>query len=496
MWSAKHTYYVSRFSGKDSAICGTPLLPCRTINYALHEVSEGMLVYWDGTRTEKYPYTCQSFNHSYSGVYLTKSVSFVGIRSRAYISCLHGNKWLADGANHKDGLNFSISGVAFKNTSLRLLDASVHINNTLFTDSRQAGIDFTRVSLTIVFLNLNNVVFQENTLCILVNSNIKTNIFLHLSNSTFTRNGKSSSDLASSLWLSSDESDVLIQFRNCNFTENELNKDGIVFLNNKQGSTDFSIGQFKFEDNGQRSAIHGNPRGLIIFQSVQVIITLEFGSVYRTYGTLFAVNGQSSKINMLDINMDEFYSSYPGSGVINMTNTLSGCLLIQNSSLRNGRSLWFGGVVSMAAPKLCLIIQNSTFENISSTKSGDVVFFYSYDVYKTSHPTKKFVAELNIINSSFIDNVSRNGGVLCGVVGNVIANITDSLFQRNIATELGAALSFVTSDVSEIFLDNVQFIKNLAGFGGIVRVNSISTFKGSTCNFTTNNVCNNVLRTK
>ena len=364
----------------------------------------------------------------------------------------------------------------------------MHINNTLFTDSRQPAIDFTGVSLTIVFLNLNSVVFQENTLCILVNSNIKTNIFLHLSNSTFTRNGKSSSDLASILWLSSEESDVLIQFRNCNFTENELNKDGIVFLNNKQGSTDFSIGQFQFEDNGQKSAIHGNPRDLITFQSAQVIITLEFGSVYRTYGTLFAVNGQSSKINMLDINMDEFYSSYPRSGVINMTNSVSGCLLIQNSFLRNGRSLWFGGAVFIDAPKLNLTIQNSTFENISSSVCGGVVSFHSYDNYKTLHRTRVFVTELSIINSSFIDNVSRNGEVLCGVAENVIAIITDTLFQRNIARELGAALSFDTSDVAEIFLDNIHFIGNRAGVGGIVRVNSSSTFKGSTCSFTTNNV--------
>ena len=488
MWSAKHAIYVSRFSGKDSAICGTPLLPCRTINYALNEVSDGLLIYLDGTRTKIDPYTCQSLNHSHSGIYLTKSVSFVGIKSRAYISCLQGNQWLADGVKYKDGLIISFSGVAFWNTSLRFLDASVHINDTLFIDSRHAAIDFTAVNVTLVSLSLNNVVFQQNILCISVDSNKKISIFLRLTNSTFTRNGNSSSDLASILWWSSEKSDAVIQFRNCSLKENESNEYGIVFVNNQQGSTDFSIHQFKLEDNGQRGAVHGNPRGLITSLAAQVVMTLEFGFVYKTYGTLLTVNGQSSKINMLNTNINEFYSSYTGSGVINMTNSVLGSLSIQNSFLRNGKSLWLGGVVSITAPKLNLTIQNSTFENISSTECGGVVSFYSDDIYKTSYRTKVFEAELNIINSSFIDNVSRYGGVLCGVVENVFANITDSLFLRNIARELGAALSFVTSNAAGILLDNVRFMENRAGIGGIVRVRSMNKSNGSTCNFTTNKV--------
>ena len=489
MWSTRNSYYVSRFSGKDSTTCGTPLLPCRTINYGLHEVFDGLLVYLDGTGTEKDPYTCQSLNNSHSGIYLTKSVSFVGVKSRAYISCLHGNEWLADGVNHQHGLNVTFSGLSFSNTSLRLLDASVYINDTLFTDSRHPAVDFTAVNLTIVSLSLSNVIFQQNIVCISAEGNNKIDIFLRLKDSTFIQNGNTSSDLASVLWLSSKKSDAVIQFRNCSFEKNEVNNYGIVFVDNKQGSTDFLIRQFKLEGNGRRSAIPGSPTGLITFQSAQAIITLEFGSVYRTYGTLLAINGQTSKFDMFNIIMDEFYGSYGASGAVNITNSVSGCLLIQNSYLRHGRTPWFGGVVLITAPKLYLMIQNSTFENISSAICGGVVSFY-YDIYMTSYGVKIHVAELNINNSSFIDNVSSYGGVVCGKAEYMIANITDSLLQRNLATQIGAALSLVAENAAEMFLDNVHFIENRAGIGGIVQVTSASssTFKGSTIFITTNNV--------
>ena len=493
MWSTRNTYYVSRFTGKDSTTCGTPLLPCRTINYGLHEVFDGLLVYLDGTETEKDPYNCQSLNNSQSGIYLTKSVSFVGVKSRAYISCLHGNEWLADGVNHRHGLNVTFSRLSFSNTSLRLLDASVYINDTLFTDSRHPAIDFTAVNLIIVSLSLNNVVFQQNIVCISVEGNNKIDIFLRLKDSTFIQNGNCSFDLASVLWLGSEKSDVVIQFRNCNFERNNVNKYGIVFIHNKQGLTDFSIRQFKLEDSGQRSEFHRDPKGLIISQSAQTIMTLEFGSVYRTYGTLLTVNGQSSKINMLDTTMNEFYGSSTGSGAINITNKVSGCLLIQNSFLRSGKSLWYGGVVFMTAPKVNLTIWNSTFENIStvfeniSTGYGGVLFFDSYDIYIKSYTTKNYVAELNIDNSSFIDNV---GGVLYGRADYVIANITHCLFQRNTAQQIAAALLLIAQTTAEISLDNVIFMENRAGFGGIVQVTSTSTgsSEGSRSFFAINNV--------
>ena len=72
--------YVSRFSGNDSTTCGTPLLPCSTISYAIHQASEGSYIHIDGTFTSKDPYLCQTLKTEYSvGVYLTKSISFVGI---------------------------------------------------------------------------------------------------------------------------------------------------------------------------------------------------------------------------------------------------------------------------------------------------------------------------------------------------------------------------------------------------------------------------------
>ena len=475
---------MSRFYGKDSTTCGTPLLPCRSIHYVLDKVLEGSLVYLDGTGTSKDPYTCNSLNTSQVGIYLTKSVSFVGIKSRAYISCLYGKHWLVDGTKRKGGLSVSFYRVAFRNTSLWFLDATAYINDSLLTDSKNAAINLISLHLTLVSLTLKGVVFQQNTVCISQNSGRKITIFVHLTNSVFIRNGNGSSASASILWFSSKKHVLDIQIRNCSFQENKLNKYGMIYIWNKKGSTNISIHQFKLQDTGNS----GISCGLIILTSAQIIIDFDFGFVSRIYGTLFLIDCQSSKISVSNIKVDKFYSSDEGGGVFNIINEVRGLFSIKDSCFRNGRSSWLGGVVVISSQKLNLMIQNSIIQNVTNTDVGGMITVVSFGLFRTVSPSTKFFIELNIINSSFIDNVSNFGGVLHATVENVKANITNSLFLRNSVTNVGAAFLFTVNKATEVFLRNVRFIQNSAGVGSVVFLNCTNVFQMSQCNFTADNV--------
>ena len=487
------TIYVSRFNGNDSMTCGGPNSPCHSISYAIHKASEWSLMYLDGTRTLNDPYDCRSLNHTYSGMYLTMSMSFIGFRSRAYISCIPGNQWSIEGVQRKNGLIVSFFGIGFLATTLHFVDVTVNMNDILFTGSTNAAINFTVPNLPVVSLNLINVTFQQNTQCISVASTKKTKILLRITNSTFSRNGHGLSASASILWFNTRSSFPDIQFRNCSFRETKSNELGIIFVENKQGSTDFLLDHFKLEDNGYIESVHRPriPTGLITIISQQVVMTLEFGSVSRTYGTFLVIDVQALKMDISNINIEKFYSSYQGGGVINITSSESTFLSIKDSSFRNGKSVWFGGVASLLVQGLKLTVQNSIIENISSVKCGGAVWFKSNDLQNSSYETEDFVTEMEIINSTFINNFSTNGGVLCtSVVGYLIANITDCVFIRNGVAEVGAALLVNARKAAVISLHKVHFIENSAGVGGIVhiictnRCNNVNP----TCNFTSSHV--------
>ena len=491
--SAGKTIYVSRFSGYDSRTCGTPLLPCRTISYAIHQASEGSYIYLDGTGTSKDPYSCQPLKPEYSvGIHLTKSISFVGFKSRAYVSCLHRNEWLVDGrVNHNYGLQVSFKGLAFHNTSFRFFDVVVNVSDCWFANSEHATMNFTVSNLSMFDLNLNAVAFKENEACISLKSKNKTKIRIRITNSTFIQNGPGkspTSSLSSILWLNSRESKINIHLRNCTFKNNKLGIDGMIYVENSEGSTNLTLAQFKMEENGHSSVISRFSNGLLYIHSAQVVMTLEFGFVYNTYGTLLSVVGRSSKINVSNIEVVSFNSPDGGGGVFFFYESAIAIVSIKYSSFRNGKSVLSGGAVAIIAPMSKLTIENSTFHNLSSTKYGGAVFVRSRELSKTPDCAKDFVVELRIVNSIFTDNVSINGAALLVAVKKLIANVLNTLFKRNIAEYLGAVFLLATNDTAVINLRNVYFIENTITSGGIFAAIARPSCKNSTFNFTTNNV--------
>ena len=134
------------------------------------------------------PYNCEVLHPGLPGIYLNISVSFVGIKSRAHISCIHGNHWVADGTKHKHGIRISFSGLAFLNTSVRFSDASVVVDDTVFAETEIASLDIQVVRLSRFELLLNNVVFEKNTACMIIISRSRK-VFVNITNTVFDENG-------------------------------------------------------------------------------------------------------------------------------------------------------------------------------------------------------------------------------------------------------------------------------------------------------------------
>ena len=484
--------YVSRFTGHDTKACGKVSSPCRTISYGIQQLSTGLYIYLDGTGTLKDPYACEALDPGHPGIFLTKSASFVSIKSRAHISCLHGNPWLLNGTQCKHGVRISFTGLTFLNTPVQLSDASVAVDDTIFAETKRVSLDIQVGNLPRFDLRLNNVVFEKNAACIRIKPNQNKN-FVNITNTIFYQNGDPSSNIPSILWLGSSNTSISIQLKNCSFVKNIFREHGMFTVINVLGATNVLLKQLMLEKNRQIYTSIENYNGLFRFKSKQLFLILEHGHIYKTSGTLLYVDSvQLAVMNISNIEMDEFYSRSPG-GAVNVARLDSCYLTIKDSSFRNGNNYDFGGILFIAAKNATLIIQNSTIHSISSSSSGGAVYIQSdsKDYPQPTNPNRNFFVFLRIINSSFSNSSSgKHGGALCVFAETLLAIIEGSLFLQCNAINSGGALLFYTNDSATIRLHNSYFRKNSAYDGAIVHPvhSGLRTCNGSLFNVSITNV--------
>jgi hypothetical protein len=394
-----------------------------------------------------------------------------------------------DGTKFIDGVRISFSGLIFLNTPLRLFDAFVAVNDTVFAETKLVSLDFEVLNLPRLDLSLKNVVFQQNAACMTIKPSKGSKIFVNITNTLFYQNGNFSLDTPSILWLNSKENLINIELRNCSFKKNTFKKYGMIVVVNQLGTTKILLNQFRMEENS-----HTNPSikefdGLFRLISAWVFIRLEYGLVYKTSSTFLTVTGNSAEINISNIQVDGFHSVTRGGGVVNLRQIDSCYLSIKDSSFRNGNNNGTGGVVSIAVPNLVLTIQNSTIQNISSSNSGGAVFIRSLqNAYLQSwNRSKHFFVDLRIINSSFSYSASRlSGGAICVLAENLLVTVRDSSFLRNSARYSGGVLYISTNNAATISFYNDYFLENSADDGGIIHV--IALLGNSTFNLCITNV--------
>ena len=483
--------YVSRFNGNDTKTCGKVSSPCRTISYGIQQLSAGLYIYLDGTGTLKNPYTCQSSDPRHPGIALTRSASFVSIKSRAHISCLRGKPWLAYGTKRKHGIRISFSGLTFLNTPVFLYDASVTVDDTVFAETKLLSLSIKVEKLSRFDVSLNNVVFEKNPACIRIKSTNHSKVFVSITNTIFYQNGNSSWHISSIVELDSFNTSINIQLRNCSFLKNTVKKYGMITVINALGATNVLFKQLRLEENRQiYPGINKNYNGLFRFKSKQLFLIWEHGHIYETSGTLlYIVNVQLAVMNISNIEMDDFYSRSPG-GVANVVGLDSCYLSIKDSSFRNGINYNYGGILFIVAKNATLIIQNSTIHNISSSGSGGAVYIQSdpKNYPRSTNPNRNFFVFLRIISSSFSNCSSgKHGGALCVIAQMLSAIIEDSLFLKCNA-DAGGALFLNVNDSATIRLHNSYFLKNSAYNGGIVRIYAKEYRSDSSINVSITNV--------
>ena len=360
--------YVSRHSGNDTKTCGKESFPCRTISYGLKQLSSGLYIYLDGTATSISPYTCEALEQGHPGIYLTRSVSFVSIRSRTYISCLHGNPWFVHGTKHKDSTRIGFSGLAFLNTSLRVFDAIVAVNDTIFAETERASVDILVVNLPRFELSFDHVVFKQNTACIAINAK-SSDLYITITNTVFYLNGNPSSNTPSILWISSVNSLMNILLSHCKLKKDILTKNRMFVIENRFGTTHVLLKHLRFEENRDKNPILEQYGGVLRLVSARVFLRMEYGIIYNTFATFLYLTGQWAQIKISNIDVEDFYSAAPTGGVLNFIQIESCFLLIKNSSFRDVSNHGAGGVVLISSPNSTVTIQNSTFHNVSSFRS-------------------------------------------------------------------------------------------------------------------------------
>ena len=459
---------MSRFTGKDTKTCGQVNSPCRSIFYGIQKMSLWTNIYLDGTGTLKNPYTCEDVDPSHAGIRLNKSVSFFSIKSRAHISCFHGNPWLVDGSKVKNGIRVNVFGLAFINTPLWLLDTSFAANDTVFAETKNVNLNILVENLYRFDFSLKNAVFQQNTACLKIDTSKKdSKVSVSITNTLFYQNGNPSN--TSSILRLNGDGNFNIQIRNCSFEKN-TQRYGMIVVMNDLGTTNILLRELKLKENTIKSGNEGYG-GIFVLFSAQAFIQLENGFFHKTFATLLKVAGLSAEINISNTVVNEFYSIASG-GVLYLIQQDSCYLSIKDSSFRNGKNKGTGGVVSMIAPILVLTIQNSTIRNISSSSSGGAVFLKSRkNAHLQSLNKKNFIVFLRIIDSSFSYTASRqDGAAICISAETIIATVRHSLFQRNSAAYSGGTLIIYINDAATISLYNVYFVENSVDNGGIVEV--------------------------
>ena len=483
--------YVSRLTGHDTETCGKITSPCRTIPYCIQKMSKGLYIYLDGTDTLKNPYVCEALDPGLPGIYVNKSVSFVGIKSRAYISCVHGNAWLVDGTKHtKHGIRISFSGLAFLNTSVQIFDAFLAVEDVVFAETKSLSLYIDVEKLPRFYLSLNNVVFEKNSVCVAINPR-SNNGFVNITNTVFYENGDLDlfSNEPSILYVPPNSyTSINIQLRNCSFLKNTFKEYGMIFIANKLGTTNVLLKQLRMEENRQINPSIELYNGLFCFKTAQLFLRLEYGFIYRSSGTLLNVMSGSklAEINISNIEIDEFYSGNSGGGVVNVVEVDSCSLSIKDSSFRNGNNNGVGGILFIDTKNLMLTIRNSTIHNISSSKSGGAVFIQSIpnDDVQSTNRNRHLIVSLRITNSSFSHISSGyDGGALCVLAETLWVIIRDSSFRQCSAVS-GSIINFYSNDDTTIRLHNSYFLKNNARDGAIV----YAVLHGSIANFSITNV--------
>jgi predicted outer membrane repeat protein len=520
---------VSRARGQDGDGFGLHSKPYRSISYALQQAREGSTVYLDGTGTASSPYTCESFDAKHSGVLLEKSVSVIGINSSAHISCNHGNNWLVNGAGavNKNKLRVLFKNLAFQNTSVLLLDASLHVKDCAFNRTEATAISISLVNQSRFKLSLDSVVFEQNKACLLLTSktNKRNKIFVSITNSNIKSNGLKNLNIFrgqdSIFFFNASNDKIEITINNSSFVGNFLQTKStnerhadLIHVENELGECNVSVQHSQFENNGLHESI-SQTNNLFFLKSSILFATVRSSHVVNSKSARFLYfTGKSSHVSVHNTTFRNFTilkKDFHNGGVFSI-NALKTCyLFIQDCFINKGKITTDinGGIAYVDALNVNITIQSSFVGHVTTNGNGGVfhieevdtaqllsgsqlTFFTSDTLFHFNQAgdrggvlfaSSRDITTLTFHNVSFVKNKSKmDGSTICLYDHSSLKksylslDVTDTLFLQNQAawSKARGVIYFDTSDVTVVNLHNVSFVRNRAFAGGAIYAQNIN----------------------
>lgn len=359
-------------------------------------------------------------------------------------------------------MNFK--GLALRNSSFHFRDASANIKDCTFQETKHPVLDFSTGELDLFRLTIENVLFQQNMVCIMVVSNKtrKGDISVDIKHSVFENNGDVVSSCSSILWLNSSNDDINMEIRNVSF-----NKNGMILVNNEHGTTNTFLFEVLLVENHSKLG----QRGSMFWLTSDIMnVTIAFTRVLRSICRFLQVSSQAIQINVLNTEVQDFIiTSSEGGGLFNVEASQRCNISVVHCVFHNGiaRNM-HGGVVSVVAPTSTIFILNSTTQNVSN--ENYLGHGYGGALYVMSYVN----VSLNILNSSFFDNLSTLGGAI-SVFGRISLTVMNSMFIGNKALEAGGSIHLSLYFKSTIKLRNSSFIIYIRALLGLPTSNFVAT---------------------
>ena len=469
--SSQSVIYVSRVDGNDSTTCGSQDSPCYSISQAVSQAHFGSSIYLDSSDTIMSPYDCRSLPLSQKGIYVTKTLSFVGGPSLAHVSCRKGQNWIVDGTQSPIAIDVNLTGIAFDNSRLHFVETAVTVKHCVFSNADTLAMNFSIVHRNLTLLVFKDVRFEANEACVsITSSSVGTEQFIgiHIDDSVFNNNGRRRIPIVPTLsWtiLGVDTSlashFVNVEMSNVSFQGNYARTSGMIFVKNELGRTKCLMQDVNFTLNGLHDNTAGN--SLIVLRSFSVSFVISQSHVTKSKQRFLSIYSTQAAFNVSHMAMYNFSNSRSSfekrGGAFYIESDLTK-LFIKHCCFANGVAHDHGGLLFVLTRNARIIFENSTAFNLNSAAGGGVLHAMSN-------------GQSNSIRSSNFKEASAS----VSPVTNVPANERSSYFMLiashvrfigNSAAGPGGAVYLNLNFNSTLVFNNVTFRNNFAqrGVGG------------------------------
>ena len=491
-------WFISRVSGDDSWSCDQ-LKPCKTIWRAVTLASRGDHIHLDGNNTDKDPYTCQLGTSEQPGIYINKSLTFVGSTDpMPLIRCSNGSSLTFNGIDKAKQMNVVLSRLRIKESFLNVQESSLYINGCKLEGSKQ-GIKVEIRTSVISSIQITNSIFSRNRECISIIVNSTNNpsqnipVIFKLKNSSFDNNALSDEGKCISFTEYNNQS-VSLDFtlENVIFSHNKFSSRGLIFLYFENGKQNVHFQRVTFIDNSPLSSRDG----LTVDGGFsECIIRSTAVDIYINASNISSHDARSFNVSARDISFQVFNSVFcnhrvqGNGGIVSIRGTNNCKLNVFNSLLVNTTAAQ-GGAINIECTKFeSISITNSNFTgNKAMFGGGGAVYINASGSISSNfecaannkseryfHSQSKGYLQVSITKCDFADAYSYFGGgaVLINndletLSSDLVLSINDSRFIGCSAPDGGSlALSFVGP--INITINNSLFISNIASsYGGVL----------------------------